>query len=54
MYRLSDRPMHWQLIFLFQARLNKSTMDPKFDLTRIQIYDLWIITVHFMEVRRLL
>ena len=37
-------------IFLDQVREDKSTMHPKFDLTRVQTHDLQIMTVHFMSL----
>ena len=33
---------------------DRSTTQPKFDPTRVRTYDLQIMTVHFMSLRRLL
>ena len=42
------------IIFLDQVWQDTSTTHPKFDPTGVRTYDLQIMTVHFMSMRRLL
>ena len=54
MHRLSDKLMHWQLIYDQEQLKQKYHTPEDWDPSGIQIHDLQIITVHFMSLRRLL